>query len=237
VNLDNEVPRSLVLFTISAVSRLSGMPDVTTRVPFAIRRLEDCIGWHLTDYQSLIRDATDSLAELELITEEVKQKWPLSLGETIRNAQEYPEIRTLAARRDRLSIGTLIFSAMAVEAFLNYYGVLRMGEKAYRKHFERLSGADKLSVLLLVCDRIAIGEDDALFDSLRALTTVRNTLVHPKAKEMKGYVPAELRNGLPVPNAARNAVKNMKKFFGDFLAAVPAAKHVLPDLASEPLSQ
>ncbi len=84
--------------------------------------------------------------------------------------------------------------------------------------------------MLLVCDGIAIREDDALFVSLRALTTVRNALVHPKAKEMEGYVPAELRNGRPVPDAARDAVINMKKFFAEFLIAVPDAKFLLTDL-------
>jgi hypothetical protein len=201
-----------------------------TRSRFAIRKLENCAGWHLTDYQSLVRDALDSLAELEVVTEEVKRKWPLPLGETIREPEQYPEIRKLAGARDRLSIMTLMFSAMAVEGFLNYYGVLRIGETNYVRHFERLSIAGKLSLLLLVCDGIAIREDDTLLVSLRALTTVRNALVHPKAKEMEGYVPAEHRNGRPVPDAARDAVRNMKKFFTDFLITVPEAKHLLPDL-------
>jgi len=120
-----------------------------TRSPFKIRNVKDSTGWYSSDYLSLARDAIESLAELEAVTEEVKQNWPLPLGETIREPRLYPEIKVLAARRDRLSMATLIFSAMAVEAFLNYYGVLRIGEAAYTKHFERrLSMVEKLSALL-----------------------------------------------------------------------------------------
>ena len=201
-----------------------------TRSPFKIRNVKDSTGWYSSDYLSLARDAIESLAELEAVTEEVKQNWPLPLGETIREPRLYPEIKVLAARRDRLSMATLIFSAMAVEAFLNYYGVLRIGEAAYTKHFERrLSMVEKLSVLLLVCDGIAISGNDELLVSIRTLTNVRNSVVHPKTKEMDSYVPGELRDGLPVPDAAREAVKSMKQFFIDFVRAVPDAEHMLPE--------
>jgi hypothetical protein len=55
-------------------------------------------------------------------------------------------------KRDLLSDAVKIFSAMAVGAFLNYYGVVRLGEDECASHFERLGLVPKLRTLLLVCD-------------------------------------------------------------------------------------
>ena len=40
--------------------------------------------------------------------------------------------------RDALADSIVLFSAMAVEAFINYYGVVRLGEQQFNAHFERL---------------------------------------------------------------------------------------------------
>ena len=54
---------------------------------------------------------------------------------------------------------------MAVEGFLNYYGVVRFGEPEYKRNFERLGLVPKLRALLLFCDSIALDDTDPLIQS------------------------------------------------------------------------
>lgn len=166
-----------------------------------------------------------------MCTQVVKQ-WPLPPGETVRNAEtDYPELYALVRRRDRLSDSVRIFAALAAEGFLNYYGVVRLGEEVFNVHFERLGLIPKLRTLLLVCDSISISTDDPLARALAQLANGRNSLAHPKAKEYPGYVPAEERPDVPVPEAAREAVSSMKSFFEQFVLLVPGSKHLVPPTA------
>jgi hypothetical protein len=170
------------------------------------------------------------LAELEVFCEEVKAQWPARPGSSI-DPKLHPEIAKLAGQRDRASDSVRIYSAMAVEGFLNLYGVVRLGQSAFDEHFERLGLVPKLRVLLLVCDALQIGRDDQLVDLLSKLAEGRNALVHPKAREVPGPLaePTKIR----VPEVAREAVANMEAFFKEFEVAVPAASYLIskkPDL-------
>lgn len=200
-----------------------------TRKPYAIRSLDEAVGVYLSNLRVFVRRARESLIELEAVAAEVKQKWPLPLNETIKDPCKYPAVEKLTFKRDFLSDSVLIFSAMAVEGFLNYYGVVRLGETEYKRNFERLSLDRKLRALLLFCDSIALDDTDPLIAALTDLAQMRNSLVHPKTREVTGYLPAESRGGMPVPDAAREAVTNMDTFFQEFLIAVPKATHLVPD--------
>lgn len=167
------------------------------------------------------------LAELERVTEEVKKQWPGPLDQTLTGNQHTPELRSLVRKRDLLSDSVKIFSAMAVEAFLNYYGVVRFGEDDYTSHFERLGLVPKLRVLLLVCDSLSISEPDPLIQLLQRIAQRRNSLVHPKARELQQYVPVEDRGGDKIPDVAQDAVRDMDAFFREFVIAVPKAAHLV----------
>ena len=169
------------------------------------------------------------LTELEAVCEEVLAQWPLPHGETLRDAQkDHLALYNLVRRRDRLCDSVSIFSALAVEGFLNYYGVVRLGEDVFNAHFERMGLVPKLRALLLVCDGVDLSPKDPLVALLQALAADRNRLAHPKAKEFDGYVPAEERPGVPVPAAGRQAVTRMNDFFAEFLSVVPKAGHLVP---------
>jgi hypothetical protein len=116
-----------------------------TRKPYAIRSLDEAVGVYLSNLRIFVRRARESLVELEAVATEVKQKWPLPLGETVKDPSQYPEVEKLTFKRDFLSDSVLIFSVMAVESFLNYYGVVRFGEPEYKRNFERLGLVPKLS--------------------------------------------------------------------------------------------
>lgn len=66
--------------------------------------------------------------------------------------------------------------------------------------------------------------------TLNRIAQRRNTLVHAKAMELTGYVPAEEQSGDKIPEAAREAVTDMEKFFREFVMTVPDATHLIPPL-------
>jgi len=167
------------------------------------------------------------LAELELHCLEVIEKWPVPAGQPIRDEAKYPEIWKLARFRDRTSDSVQIFAAMAVEGYLNFYGVLRLGQSVFDEHFERLGLIPKLRSLLLVCDGLQIDRNDALVTLLDRLAQRRNSLVHPKTREFQGHPSQHQATAIKIPEVAREAVANMEAFFCEFLCLVPTAgKHL-----------
>lgn len=200
-----------------------------TRNKFSIRP-HHAEGYWLSDDRRYFEYAHLQLTELEEVTEQVKQQWPAPLNQTLRNHEHTPELGALVRKRDLLSDSVKVFSAMAVEGFLNYYGVVRLGEAEYAAHFERLGLIPKLRALLLICDSLSVSEADPLVKTLNRIAQRRNALVHAKARELPDYVPGEERGGDKIPEVARETVKDMEAFFREFVKAVPEAAHLIPPL-------
>lgn len=198
-----------------------------TRRSFSVRN-HDALGYWLSDDRRFADAARLQLKELEAIVEQVKAEWPIPASETLSYGENYPGLWALVRKRDLQSDSVKIFSAMAVEGFLNYYGVVRLGEAEFNAHFERLGLIPKIRALLLVCDSLSVTESDPLIKALNRIAQRRNALVHPKAKELSGYLPAAERGGSSVPEAAREAVADMEEFFREFVVAVPNASHLVP---------
>lgn len=201
-------------------------PDDVARIEFTLQRPDRAGGW-ISDSQRYVSNAEEFLQELEAVASEVVARWPFPPGPggALVGSAIPLELWDLARKRDRLSDSVRIFAAMAVEAFLNLYGVVRMGEAIYQEHFERLGLVPKLRQLLLICDSIVIEKDDPLVQSLSRIANGRNALVHPKASEADEGVE---RPSLPIPGAARDAFGEMRSFFEQFAKAVPTASHLSP---------
>jgi len=206
--------------------------NTPTRQPFSIRN-HDAVGFWLSDDRRFFEAAKLQLGELEVIAAQVKAQWPIPEGQALRDGHNYPELWLLARRRDLLSDSVLIFSAMAVEGFLNYYGVVRLGESEYVYHFERLGLVPKIRTLLLICDSLSVAKVDPLVTVLNRIAERRNSLVHPKAKELPSYRADQERGGTATPETAREAVADMEEFFREFVTAVPEAAHLVPPTGSE----
>jgi len=172
--------------------------------------------------------AIELLDELEALVVTVNEQWPAPLDQRLKQSEATPELWALARRRYLLSDSVRIFSAVAIEGFLNFYGVLRIGESDFNAHFERLGMVPKLRQLLLVCDSVSIATTDPLVKSLAFVAEGRNALVHPKAKELRGNLSDHLKHGELLPEAAREAVAEMRTFFREFSSLVPKARHLIP---------
>ena len=167
------------------------------------------------------------LAEHVALCDEVLQKRPGDVGAAITNPNAYPEITALGRRRDQTADTVRIYAAMAVEGYLNFYGVLRLGNDVFAEYFERLGLVPKLRTLLLTCDQLNLPKSDPLVLALDRVARSRNALVHPKTREVVGDLSQHKRTATPAPETARSAVNNMEAFFEAFVQAVPqAANHL-----------
>jgi len=84
----------------------------------------------------------------------------------------------------RAATSVHLFICMTIEAFVNHYGVKRLGEVFYKKNVERVGITEKISILILSCHQKLLDKDDQTIKKIRTLFDGRNSLVHPKTKEI-----------------------------------------------------
>lgn len=130
--------------------------------------------------------------------------------------------------RNMLSDTIIVFAAMAAEAFLNFYGVVRLGEADFNAHFERLGVVPKTRQLLHICDSLSLSNKDPIILAISALADKRNALVHPKAKEASANGTAPEKWKRPVLESAVEAIEELRSFLREFGSLVPSAAHLLP---------
>jgi hypothetical protein len=189
----------------------------------------DSIGSWLTEDRRYFDNAHRLLRELESLVEEVRHRWPTSLDATVAKESVPADLWELARRRDVASDSVLIFSAMSAEAFLNFYGVVRLGQTYFDANLERLGPVAKLKELFLLCESVSLQDSDPLVGSLDRIAKRRNRLVHPRTTEVSGVVS---RLGNRLPGEAQDAVADLRAFFMEFGLKDPNIAHHLPSLPS-----
>lgn len=164
--------------------------------------------------------AHELLAELEIQCAEFCEEFPFEADHTI-TREAYPDLWKLDKIRYRTCDTVRIYVAMAVEGFLNFYGVIRLGNHVYDEYFEPLGPVKKLRYLLSICDNLDIQENDPIALFLDKVASSRNELVHPKTREIPNDSVSYSRTSNKLPEAAQESVENMEAFFDAFLLAVP----------------
>lgn len=197
-----------------------------TRKQFLVNEPFAAGTWY-TDVGRFHRIAHAQLDRLEDLCEQVKSAWPKPLGESLKDEEIPAALALLVDERDLASDVTRIFAAMSVEAFLNFYGAARIGEREFNEHFERLPIVKKARQIFLICDGQSVEERDPLIDALKRVSQGRNRLVHQKAKQAS---PGDTESTYltPIPQEARNAVQAMNDFFAQVRGLQPEAHHFLP---------
>jgi len=117
-----------------------------------------------------------------------------------------------------LSDSVVLFAAMAVESFLNLYGVIRLGEHVYMQRYERLGAVQKLSAILATCCAARLGPRDKISAVVARLFARRNALVHPRTHEVGPTQQDAPTQGTPLLPTAREAVADMRRFHELFLS-------------------
>jgi len=204
---------------------------LSTRTPFEIADAFPEGTWY-TDVNRFHRLAHFHLRRLKQLANQVIENWPVPSSQSLKDSEISPKLGALTDERDAASDITRMFAAMAVEAFLNFYGAARLGEDEYETHFERLGIIPKAKQLLLICDKTRIPEQDPLIQALKAVFNGRNDLVHPKAKKASLDDPP-LKHWRPIPGKAQDAVDAMDTFFREFENLAPGAIHFTPALSRD----
>ena len=101
---------------------------------------------------------------------------------------------------------------------MNYYGVKRLGSDFYRDNYERLNSYSKLAAVVATCTGQLLPGNAELVRILRRLTERRNSLVHPKAREVLPKAKDEKPRRPPArstlaPTPAADSVRDMERFF------------------------
>jgi len=89
----------------------------------------------------------------------------------------------LSTKRDKHLISTALFGCMYIEGLLNHYGTRRIGEQFYMANIERMRPVEKASIIFEICCEIEIS--DTLKKLIKNISEFRNSLVHPKTKNVK----------------------------------------------------
>jgi hypothetical protein len=194
---------------------------------FTVRPVAQTGAWS-TDHRRHFDYAARGLEELIPLAEEVVRQWPADAAPLLQVDRMPQGLHELCRRRDHLSDSVALFAAIAVEAFINYYGLVRLGEDQFNRHFERLPIRRKLELLLLVCDGVELEVQDPINRALRNVVERRNRLAHPKAKQVSPDQPPEERVKEAIPEGARASVDAMKAFSQEFVGLVPGSRHMIP---------
>jgi hypothetical protein len=110
-----------------------------------------------------------------------------------------------------------VFAALAVEAFINEYAYLRLGEEEFK---EELEWASTIKKLRAVCLKVfgAFDDNGEIVTAMKNLAERRNRLVHPKPEMlsvMEGGTVRETTHRLASsdPGSAEAATWEMDRFF------------------------
>ncbi|QUX95704.1 hypothetical protein C0J08_09895 [Marinomonas sp. CT5] len=142
-----------------------------------------------SSYASHYKCAWLCLYEFENILEALKEK-EISLESEAKKVP--PEFYSAFIRHEtdnlhtdayRSATSAHIYICMAIEGFINFYGVKRLGETYYKRVLERIGITEKLMLLYLVCFDYKLDPNEGVVKLIRQVFDQRNSLVHPKTKE------------------------------------------------------
>ena len=120
--------------------------------------------------------------EEQRVTEELKTS---GYPDEHLEAYVHDQARHLHNDAYRAATSCHLYACMALEGFLNLYGVRRLGEQFYQRNLERLGITEKLALVGACCHQWLIDEKDQVVKDFRELFDARNRLVHPKTKEFR----------------------------------------------------
>lgn len=159
----------------------------------------------------------------------------LEISKNFNSAQELAKLGKDARakwQRDRHSLerhttSAVLFAGLAVEAFLNTVGVVRLGSDFYDVNCERMKPTEKLVMLVLAITGELVETDDKVFQVTRALAKARNAAAHPKSGELswdeaqERYRKAMKQKDDGGLSRAKKAVADMVLFFREFQKLCP----------------
>ena len=119
----------------------------------------------------LREQAVRALELAEQVSVDLRKEWEVARARQLAGDKAAGRLvsRERIVERNLFTTAAVVLSAMAAEAFLNFYGVKRMGQEFYEEHYERLAFVPKLTGIIETCCGVPLA-DDAEIDEGSALT-------------------------------------------------------------------
>jgi len=89
------------------------------------------------------------------------------------------------AAEERAAVTAVVFSALALEAFINDYAITRLSKSYFSKYLDKLDPAAKCVVIPRLHTGKEFDTDTQAFERLRKLFSLRNRLVHFKSTKKR----------------------------------------------------
>lgn len=93
-----------------------------------------------------------------------------------------------------------VFSAFAIESFLNTYAASCMGDSVFFDNYERLSALSKIQLISAILYQEQIEKGSELYNLLKHTFAVRDQHAHNKSKHMSGSTWEEVQTALEHSN-------------------------------------
>ena len=178
----------------------------------------------------LREQAVRALELAEQVSSELRKEWDVARARQLAGDKTSGRLvsRERIVERNLFTTAAVVLSAMAAEAFLNFYGVKRMGQEFYEAHYERLAFVPKLTGMIETCCGVRLDDGAEIISVARALSEARNRLAHPKTREGGSKAGSSHVSPMRHPlDAARESFANMNQFFQLFAAFDPDSNDIV----------
>lgn len=172
-----------------------------------------CEGAWLTGHRSYFEAATEFLEIANSAARDYKSQWEALREEHGDESYVAYLLMGLEEKIRRYAIASEIYCCVSIEAFINFYGIKRLGEEFYKSNYERLSITSKISALIATCEGKLIPKHHPILKSSKKLFDLRNQLVHPKATEITDPNKVEIYTHEDLVNHSRATFKETIEFF------------------------
>ena len=151
----------------------------------------------------LREQAVRALELAEHVSVDLRKEWEAARARQLAGDKAAGRLvsRERIVERNLFTTAAVVLSAMAAEAFLNFYGVKRMGQEFYEGHYERQGLVPKLTGIVETCCGVRLDDDAKIISVARALSEARNRLAHPKTSE--GVVQSRIMSRQPDETSSR----------------------------------
>ena len=177
----------------------------------------------------LREQAVRALDLAEQVSSELRKEWEVARARQLAGDKTAGSLvsHERVVERNLFTTGAVVLSAMAAEAFLNFYGVKRMGQASYEVHYERLGLVPKVTGIIETCCGVLLDNDAEIVSVARALSEARNRLAHSKTREGGSSHFSPMIHPL---EAARESVASMNQFFQLFASFDPHSSDIVHDI-------
>ena len=86
------------------------------------------------------------------------------------------------------SMITVVFSAMAIESFVNDYAATCLGDDFFYENFEKLSVFGKLQIIVKFLFKQELDKSISCYSNLKTVFSCRDKLVHSKSESIEKYI-------------------------------------------------